>query len=474
MIQKTVASPSFGTGSTWNRPAPRPATTPAPAGASAAAGQAFAAVTSPARYLANMLNRPSANTTTQRVGPGGTTVSDLARVAYEGIPGWRPGMAPSAAPVAPAPAPLDEASILSGLVGGPQPGYGKKYGGYPTAAYFTNAVKGAAYNQLLAGQMAAEEAARLSEPYQQTYARETDITNPYSTAGKTYQQNQATLATPLATLAMKMAGGMPSKEDYYGASMARMNAARGAGDVYGETGMPLPIAEQVQQNAMLSAEAPARRALEAGLRQSGAERYQQLADLIGGLAPSDLMQQIAVQQYGYDPALAAGLFTPSEDLAYQQMLNDAYNAQIARDYGIDVGWSVAETILNTQGPEALAAWQQQRAQDAIYGTPAERAAAEQDQLDAENAVIDQQIMQAYNFDPKKVSGVDADVVRSLMSNPTFADALTQAEKDILDGGDPYSIASNVAQQYADDTNDMMGAVALGKILASFDLSYFGS
>jgi hypothetical protein len=451
MIQGATTTSS---GSTWNRPTARPTVQP-------------------------VTVRPTGQPSTPRpvgvkIGPGGTTINDLYRVASEGIPGWRPGQ-----PVVSTPPPLaalpqlDEAAVLSGMIGGPETGYGKKYGGYPTAGYFQSAVEGAAYNRLLAGQMAAEQAANLAAPYQQDYVRETDVTNPYSTAGKTFSANTATAKTPLGILASKMAGAIPNKQDMYAANMARMNAIRGAGDVYGETGQPLPIKEQIQQNAILSAQNLAQAQLEQGLRSSGADRYQQIADFVQGISPSDLMQQIAVQQYGYDPALAAGLFPISQDLAYQQMLNDAYNAQIMRDYGIDPNATTAEIVLRTQGPEGLATWQQQRANDALYGTPSEQRAALQDQIDAENADFDQKALTAYNFDPKKVSGADPDTVRTLLTNKAFTDALTQAERDILNGGDPLSISSNVAQQYAQSTKDIAGARILGEILASFDLSYFG-
>lgn len=446
-----------------------PARTPVTPGR-ATAQKAFASLLGQARNLLG-------SSTPAKTGPRGTTLADVQRIAAEGIPGWRPGMpVPTVRPstVAPAPAPLNEAAILSGMIGGQAPTYGEKYGGQPSATYFASQVKGEAYNALMAGQRAAEEAARLGEPFDLAYARETDVTNPASAAGKTLKEAESVMAVPLKDLAARMARGKVSDQDMYGAAMARMNAVRGTGDYLTEGGATPTIREQMRSNAVGSVEPAARAARAAGLASSGAAQYQQLADLVGGLSPSELMQQIAVKRYGYDPGLAAGLFPMTEDLKYQNMLNDAYNAQIMRDYGFDPSATVAEMILQTQGPEALMQWQEQKANEALYGSPSEILAADKAMLDAENALIDQEARTNYGFDPKKVPIAEPEYVRNLLTDPAFVNSLTEARNAIFaENQDPLEVSSRIAAQYADETGNILGSRVIGEIIASFDLSYFG-
>jgi hypothetical protein len=109
----------------------------------------------------------------------------------------------------------------------------------------------------------------------------------------------------------------------------------------------------------------------------------------------------------------------------------------------------------------------------MNGTPTQQLSAEKNMVDAENAMFDESVRTQYGFDPTKVANVEADYVRDLVMNPTFTGLLEQARQDIVDGGDPLEIASQYASQYMADSNDALGARALGEILASFDLEFFG-
>ena len=400
-------------------------------------------------------------------GPQGVTIDDVVRVAAGELTGWRPGQPlPSGERLEEArPASFDPVSIYGGVVGQPAPGYGSRYGGFKTATEFKNQVLGEAYNAKAVEALALEEAARLGGAYEDAYLR---AINPEGAAvTMTAKSNQALARSPLSVLAQQMSGvnRRPTAEDYYGASMARMNAIRGTGD-YGEQPMLANAIEMVRR--------PAEANLQAGLITSGAAKQYELADLIRAISPSDLARQIAVERYGQDPGMAAGVFEPTLDLEYENMMNDAYKAEIMRDYpGLDPNATTAEMILATQGPEALMQYQQQQAEYALYGTPTQQLAAEQRQIEAEEASFDDQIVNKYGFDPKEVSGVDATIVRDLASDETFLAIIDDARTRIEEGDDALNLASTIADEYLAQTGDNIGARALGEIIASFDVSFFG-
>jgi hypothetical protein len=438
-----------------------------------------------------------------RTGPRGTTIQDVAQVASGQKP-VRPATQWPAEP--PAPAPIDVQSVYDSLIGAPLATAGEKYGGFPTAAQAEAFVRGQTYNAFLARQMAAEEAARLAKPLQEDYLFNLDPLRG-GVAGQKYQENRAILhaGTPtviplsdaaikriedrydnedqrrravdaakiaasqrrvtvgsLETLARQMAGGKePTQQDYYAANMARMNAARGAS---GEGGFANAV-------AMVTPDLQA--ALQRELDASGASRQQEIADAIGAIAPSDLMQRIAVEQLGYDPALAAGLFPASENLAYQQMLIGERNAQLMAQ-GIDPTANEAELVLAQYGQEGLDQYQRQQAEYAMYGTPSQQLAAQKNEQDAINAQADADIIDQYGFDPNNVSNVEADQVRQLMTDPQFTSYLEDGREQIVgEGKDALEVAQDIAEKYREATNQTLGAEALRQILASFDLAAFG-
>lgn len=432
-----------------------------------------------------------------RVGPGGATIQDVARVAGV-IPAPvasapETSTTPTAKTFQPPPPKLDEREVLARMIGGPSPTYGEKYGGMPSASYFSDLVRGEAFNILAAQQMAQEEATRLAAPIQERYERDIDPTKALGLAGRNLRGAEKILGTgtptrigqqtvntgALQALASQMAGGRaPTANDYYAANMARMNAVRGTGDFPlipdQETGTvrPTTLAEQVAANAAESARLVAAPQRDRDLNLFGATAAQELADAMAVMSPSGLMQQIAIDRYGVDPALAAGLFPASEDMAYQELMKDALNAQLMQDYGVDVTETVAETILREYGVEGLRQYQAQQAEYAMNGTPTQQLSAEKNQQDAENALFDEEARVTFGVDPAKVNGIDPEFMRDLLSDVDFTTVLAQARNAIVDGTDPLEAASEYSDQYARDTGDMLGARALGEILASFDLQSF--
>lgn len=428
-----------------------------------------------------------------KVGPRGATIQDVQQVAETGVAPVRPATRTPAPTAAPTVAPIDQSAVLSGMIGGPSPTFGQRYGGLSSGTQFDALVRGDYYNMDLARQMAQAEAERLAAPIEEQYAIDVDPTKVLGMAGRNLRGAEKILGTgtptmigrrtvnvgALQNLARQMAGGgTPTEQDMYAANMARMNAARGTGDFPiiqdQETGIvrPTTIEEQIAANASERARLIADPQRERDLRLFGATRAQELADAMN-IPASEMMQRIAIEKYGYDPALAAGLFPVSENLDYQRMLMDAAIAEDMRNYGVDPGMTVAETILLTQGPEAMRQYQLQQADYAMNGTPTQQLSALKNEQEADDALFDEQARTEFGIDPGRVSGVDPDYMRSLLEDENFVTFFTQARNAIVDGADPLEEASRASADYARKSGDMLGATAMSKILASFDLQSFG-
>lgn len=422
-------------------------------------------------------------------GPRGVTIDDVGAVAAGSVPGWRPGKPlPSAQQLADArlnagPA-FTQESVLPNLVGGPAPGYGQRYGGFKTGTEAEAQILGQAYNAKIAGQLAQEQADVLANQFETEYER---LVNPQGSAvQQTLANNQKITGTSLGTLARQMAGGRtPSQQDYYGAHMAIQNALRGTGryspEKLSELGREFNLGRplnQAEANALEMVRRPAALNLQAGLQTSGALDAQDLANAINALSVSDLAQRMAIQEYGYDPGMAAGIFTPEEDLNYEQAMYDAQKAQIMRDNpNANPDLTVAEMILQTYGVEGLQQYHAQQAEYALNGTPTQQLAAGQREQEARDALYDESVRQKYGFDPNEVPNIDAQVVRELTLNEDFTTLLDEARQKVLDGDSALDLASEYSQKYLEKSKesgmaDNVGATAMGEIIASFDLSYF--
>jgi hypothetical protein len=131
-------------------------------------------------------------------------------------------------------------------------------------------------------------------------------------------------------------------------------------------------------------------------------------------------------------------------------------------------------ILAQYGLEGLAQYQDQQTRNALYGTPSQQLAAEQNQQDAANALFDEEVRTEYGFDPARVTNTDPDFVRQLVMNPVFTEIFDAARQNIRNGEDPFVISADAAKDYLRRSGgDDLGAQVIGKILASFDLNAFG-
>jgi hypothetical protein len=174
-------------------------------------------------------------------------------------------------------------------------------------------------------------------------------------------------------------------------------------------------------------------------------------------------------QYGVDPNVARATFTEQTDLDYAKLLRDSELAA----QGIDFSMSEGEMIYNSQGPEAYRVYQDQKTYEAMYGTPAEQAKAQQDLIDSQNAPADADIFNNYGIRPKEVTGADADTVRALFLDPEFMSTWIRPSLEILEANNGNlsgaDIAGIQAGKYLEQNpNNMLIARTLEAIIAEFD------
>jgi hypothetical protein len=176
-------------------------------------------------------------------------------------------------------------------------------------------------------------------------------------------------------------------------------------------------------------------------------------------------------QYGVDPNVARATFTEQTDLDYAKLQRDAELAAA----GIDFSMSEGEMIYNTKGLEAYNDYRDQKTFEALNGTPAEQAKAEQDLIDSQNAPIDADILANYGISPKEVTNADADTVRTLFMDPDFVANWIMPSFELLDAnnGNPAISTADIAGKQADaylkaNPNDILRAKTLAAIIAEFD------
>jgi hypothetical protein len=206
-----------------------------------------------------------------------------------------------------------------------------------------------------------------------------------------------------------------------------------------------------------------------GLEAALAEQvtpYENVAAAFANTPLSQFAQQIAVQQYGYDPALAAGLFDTSVDV---QSLKDQADLFAAQNPQLNM--SPTEIVYNQFGEEGLNQYLQQEAEQALYGTPSQQRTQEQIAQDAANAPIDAELYSVYATAPNMVnSAINADVARQYMSDPNFlAQFQTGTTKiyDAMSQGISGADAVNAyMQDYLNSTGDPVSARILEELLSN--------
>jgi hypothetical protein len=190
--------------------------------------------------------------------------------------------------------------------------------------------------------------------------------------------------------------------------------------------------------------------------------YENVATGFANTPLSQFAQQIAVNRYGYDPALAAGLFDTSIDTQSLKDQADYFAAQHP-----ELNMTPAEIVYQQYGQDGLDQYNAQQAQQALYGSASQQATAEQAAQDAANAPIDAQLYSVYAVMPSEIAA-PTDLVRQIMSDPAFTqqfnDAQTQVYSDISKGTPANDAVGTYMRNYLQQTGDPARATVLEELL----------
>ena len=386
-----------------------------------------------------------------KIGPRGITIQDVKRVANSGMPKEEEDKSyqQSGATYTPptySSTPAYNPQLLAALMAGQaQPSYGEKYGGFSTREQLNDAALGYALNLRDIGDYAAYKAAELSGPL------ESELTKVYDSADA------------YDNFAAEIAKGRAKQSDFRSAfgekpPSAIMDFAR----------QQRIKAETARRRAIAKYRTDAEAAYTSGFNTQ-VDPYLQIANTIYDTPVSQLARQALTTQYGVDPNVARATFTEQTDLDYAKLLRDSELAA----QGIDFSMSEGELIYNSQGPEAYNVYQQQKIYEAMYGTPAEQAKAQQDLIDSQNAPVDAEILDEWGITPKEVTGADAETVRALFLDPEFLSTWIRPSVELLDASNGVTSGADIAGQQAQaylkvNPNDYLRARTLAAIIAEFD------
>ena len=347
-----------------------------------------------------------------KVGPRGTTIQDVMNLAQNGAQPVESNYVyapPSTQP--PATTAIDYAALLAGQ---PAPTYGQKYGGMPTAEYFKALNIGAAQQARNVGELARMQAEQANADLEQELEQKA-ITQLATNLDYAKTMSKQPLLDPSKYTTQ---GYGPTwfedtarnKQDAYGAYMDRLNMydLPSAQRQLTDTGFMIPGDTTLGANRNTVAEQLAPQFTRD--KNTQVQPYQDLADNILKIPLSQLAQQMAVQRYGYDPALAQGLFDQSVDI---QALQDEQTL-----FGLmnpDLSYTPEERIRQLYGQEGLDLYNQQQAQSSLYGTPTEQTALEQQEF----AELDTNLFMAYASTPAEVYAENPNLARSYMTESAF-------------------------------------------------------
>lgn len=222
------------------------------------------------------------------------------------------------------------------------------------------------------------------------------------------------------------------------------------------------------RNATSRLLAQATGAAAAGQQQVGREVVPNL-ELAAGIAEVpryQLAQQMATQYFGMDPALAAGTFTPAIDVDYMQAQRELRTEQdLAR--GVDPTATIADTLLRNDPTGASL----QEYQDAL-AIEAQRKLTEGQNTLAEDE-FDANLEMATGISIDTAAGdFSRSTARYFLSNPEFMSAVQAGIANIQTaelplGLEPKDRVAQIANDYANQYADPIGAVILANILGSF-------
>lgn len=448
-----------------------------------------------------------------RTGPQGVSMDDLRKVT---------GRITRIQPTAQRMLPVNQ--VVSNIVGGPLPTYGKKYGGYPTGEQFQQAILGSLDPFVVARQLAADQAAqnraalaaqvrfqpsspqdydllraeqaRLSDVLRQPVtpalpgqvARRDEMTARAQTLADMerqlgripmFQQGAADRAAGLREDIRVLRGNVPEGTQggmagFIQRGLAERKAAEDAKlEAYGRqmermnaVAFRQPTAETMDQTGgrAVSMEDVARQRL--GAPVTGPQAAEQMAlqeesAQLGALNVTDLARQIAQQRYGVDPALASGMFGP-------EFARDFAIRQLG-EQGVFPDQSIEEMIGLTQGADALAAYQQDRVQAALEKQNEGFRTADEENFDL-------QLEQSTGVNVDAAAGNRSRAVaRGYLSNADFVQQIRDnvqalAENPQTSVEDQRNQARLAAQDYYTATGDAVGAEILLNAILSFDFT----
>lgn len=371
-----------------------------------------------------------------KIGPRGITIQDVQRVANNGLPKDTGESQYIYAPPSQS-TPAYNPELLAALMAGqPQPSYGEKYGGFPTREMLNDAALGYALNIRDIGDYALSQGRQLEAPL---YAKNQDV-----------EQS----ATGYDAFAAEIAKGRAkyNTPSSYVADFAKQRQA----------------AEAERQAAVAKYRSDADNEYNTSY-DAQVLPYQQISDTIRNTPISQLARQALITQYGVDPNVARATFTEQTDLDYAKLLRDSELAA----QGIDFSMSEGEMIYNSQGLDAYNSYQEQKTYEAMYGTPAEQAKAQQDLIDSQYAPVDAEILDEWGITPKEVTGADAETVRALFLDPEFLSTWIRPSIELLDASNGVTSGIDIAGQQAQaylkqNPNDYLRARTLEAIIAEFD------
>ena len=379
-----------------------------------------------------------------KIGPRGVTIDDVQDVATNGISqtGMKATYESAYNPKQPAYNPELLAALMAGQA---QPSYGEKYGGFPTQSMLNQAALGYALNIRDIGDYAGYKAAELNAPLEREFTGVKDSADGYDLFAKEIAKGRAKQSNIRSAFGEKQPSSIM---DLAGQQRAKAEADR--------------------QASIAKLRSDAEAAYTSGFNTQ-VSPYQQIAETIYDTPVSQLARQALTTQYGVDPNVARATFTEQTDLDYFKLLRDAELAE----QGIDFSMNEGELIYNARGPEAYRVYQEQKIYEAMYGTPAEQAKAQQDLIDSQNAPADAEIFNNHGIRPKEVTGADADTVRALFLDPDFVSSWIRPSLEILEANKYEESGADIAGQQAkaylvQNPNNMLIARTLAAIIAEFD------
>jgi len=357
-----------------------------------------------------------------RTGPRGVTNEDVAN---------RAGVTYVYAPETPAQQnQMNQQALLSYVLGGQAPGYGMKYGGFPTAAYGQAAIEGQAFGIADLARQAAQQAAIKEQEL--NFGAQQDIMNNRQAIASKYRFNYQQ-SPEIEAVDFPVDGNAAQRMLARGRLKAAVDAQRTTREAELQ-GLQDKVATQLESDFA-----------------SQVTPYQQVGEALS-YSPSQLAQQIAVSRYGYDPMLASGLFGGATDIKYGTQVQNLEEAQ-RRAMGYDTSLSNDEILARTMGPEEFYQYQLDKANAAYENLYAP------DYTD-----VDRNLQEVYGVDPSSIVNVDTDVAREAMSDNTFLASVNAYRASMETNEDDFMSGEEAANAYAKDYLASTGDPARAQIL----------